>query len=385
MVDSALPITEKPIELDTVLVKVASRCNINCHYCYVYHLGDDNWSRIDKFMTFETMDAVSKSLGDLALKQNRAFCVVIHGGEPLLLGYKRLRYFLSKLRGKLPKHYPISIQSNGVLITEEILDLCSEFFTSIAVSIDGPEYIHDRFRKDHKGNGTFQNVITGIEKLQSHSDSKFLFAGVLAVIDPKTDPAEVYKFFKEISPPSIDFLHRDGNHTNLPPGKSSVESTEYGSWMVGLMDAYLKDSDPVPIRVLDDMLKVLLGGKVSKEGIGLTDFGIVIIDTDGTLTKNDTLKSSYNGADRFAKTWTIQQHQLTELFATPEFRKYYEMQRPSAPKCIKCPELNLCGGGMVVHRWKEDNGYNNPTIFCADQLYLIRNMRARLEEYELSA
>ena len=48
-------------------------------------------------------------------------------------------------------------------------------------------------------------------------------------------------------------------------------------------------------------------------------------------------------------------------------------------------ELNLCGGGMVVHRWKEDNGYNNPTIFCADQLYLIRNMRARLEEYELSA
>ena len=184
MVDSALPIAEKPIELDTVLVKVASRCNINCQYCYVYHLGDDNWSRIDKLMTFETMDAVSKSLGDLALKQNRAFCVVIHGGEPLLLGYKRLRYFLSKLRGKLPKHYPISIQSNGVLITEEILDLCSEFFTSIAVSIDGPEYIHDRFRKDHKGNGTFQNVITGIEKLQSHSDSKFLFAGVLAVIDP---------------------------------------------------------------------------------------------------------------------------------------------------------------------------------------------------------
>ena len=331
------------------------------------------------------MDAVARAFGNLVSEQKRGFSVVLHGGEPLLLGYKRLRYFLSNLRVSLPTHYPISIQTNGILITKEILDLCSEFHTSIAVSIDGPELIHDRFRKDHKGKGTFLKVTSGIKKLQSHSDSEFLYAGILAVLDTESDPREVYKFFKELNPPSIDFLYRDGNHTNLPPGKSSVDSIEYGSWMVGLLDSYLEDPNPIPIRVLDDMLKVILGGKVSKEGIGLTDFGIVIIDTDGSITKNDTLKSAFNGADRFGKTWTIQRQNLTKLVATPEFFKYYNMQKPNSPKCIECPEIDICGGGMIVHRWKEDSEYDNPSIFCADQLHLIRNMRDRLKTLALSA
>lgn len=376
--------SRKQVELDTVLVKVASRCNIDCKYCYVYHLGDDSWSRMDKLMSIETIDAISSSFAELVLEQEKGFSVVLHGGEPLLLGYTRLRYFLSKLRAALPKNFPISIQTNGILITEKILDLCSEFHTSIAVSIDGPEHIHNKSRIDHRGKGTFQDVVNGIDKLQAHTDSEFLFAGLLAVIDPKTESSEIYKFFKRLNPPSIDFLFKDGNHTNLPPGKLSIESTEYGAWMVSLLDAYLDDSDPIPIRVLDDMLKVLLGGDVSKEDIGVTNFGIVIIDTDGSITKNDTLKSAFNGADRFTNTWRIQEHHLSRLLRSSEFRKYHEMQRPTSANCIKCPELNICGGGMTVHRWRKDNGYDNPSVFCADQLHLIQHMRKRLKCFGLS-
>ena len=370
-------------ELDTVLIKVASRCNINCKYCYVYNMGDDNWSHMEKLMSKEIMEAVCDSLGQLAKTQKNYFSVVLHGGEPLLLGSSKLEYLLNRLRNTLSDNYPISIQTNGILITQKILDICSKYKTSVAVSLDGPRHIHDKFRVTHKSNGTFDNVLKGIYELKSHPNSAFLNAGLLAVIDPLSDPREVYFFFKELEAPSVDFLYRDGNHTNLPYSKSSFNSTEYGTWMVGLLNVYLNDPDPLPIRVLDDMLKVLLGGIVSKEGLGITDFGIIIIDTDGTIMKNDTLKSSYNGADKFITPLNIKEGNLIEFLTSVEFIEYREMQKPTNLKCINCPELNICGGGMILHRWRTENGYDNPSIFCTDQLYLIKNMRKILAEFNL--
>src|SRR5205085_11707590 len=130
------------------------------------------------------------------------------------------------------------------------------------------------------------------ELLRGHRDAGFVFTGLLAVIDPVSDPADVYTFFKGLNPPSVDFIYRDGNHSRLPAGKRSLDSTEYGQWLVGLLDVYLADPNPIRIRILDDMVKLALGGTGTKDGVGLTDYGVLIIDTDGTVTKNDTLKSS---------------------------------------------------------------------------------------------
>ncbi|MGI8582546.1 MAG: radical SAM protein, partial [Chitinophagaceae bacterium] len=201
-------------ELDTVLIKVASRCNINCNYCYVFSMGDDNWSHMEKLMSKETMGALCESLSELAFNQKKLFSVVLHGGEPFLLGASKLQYLLKNLRTVLPDHYPISIQTNGVLITKTLLDICSKYHASVAVSIDGPENIHNKYRKTYNGAGTFNQVMKGIDELKSHPDSTFLNAGLLAVIDPLSDPREVYRFFKSIGAPSVDFLYKDGNHTN---------------------------------------------------------------------------------------------------------------------------------------------------------------------------
>jgi uncharacterized protein len=251
-------------EIDTILIKVASRCNINCNYCYVYHMGDDNWSRLSKFMSDDTIDAMCQQLEQLALAQQKLFSVVLHGGEPFLMGVARLRQLLAKLRIVLSLDYPISIQSNGILITPEILDVCAEFSASVAVSIDGPKDVHDKFRIDHKAGGTFEAVIKGIAVLKEHPQADFLNAGLLAVIDPDSDPAIVYHFLKTLGAPSVDFLYKDGNFDRLPLGKKSVVSVEYGIWMTDLLKTYLADPDPFPIRVIDDMMKVLLGGISSK-------------------------------------------------------------------------------------------------------------------------
>lgn len=369
--------------LDTILIKIASRCNINCSYCYVYNMGDDNWSRMEKIISYDTIQAVCDSLKELSLRQSKIFSIVLHGGEPFLLGAKKIDSYFKLLRDSLPKDYPISIQTNGILITNELLDICSKYHVSIAVSIDGPKQINDQFRISHKNEGTFDQVIKGIELLKKHPDSEFLNAGLLAVIDPTSNPNEVYSFFKTLNAPSVDFLYKDGNHTNLPIGKSSLESVEYGAWMTNLLEIYLNDENPLPIRVLDDMLKVLLGGTVSKEGMGITDFGIIIIDTDGTIMKNDTLKSVYNGADKFSRPINIKGGDLFKFLDSEEFAEYRRLQKPTNNKCMNCPLLNICGGGMILHRWNKENGFDNPSVYCADQIHLIENMKKMLSKFNL--
>lgn len=366
------------MELETVLVKVASRCNINCSYCYVYNMGDTGWKDLPRQISYETINAVVNALSELAEKQHRPFAVVLHGGEPLLLGYTKLEYLIYSLRDALPDECSLSLQTNGILINRKILDLCADTRTTISVSLDGPPAIHDKNRVGHTGKGTYDAVLHGLNLLRAHPDAEFLFTGLLAVIDIESDPVEIYNFFKNIAPPSVDFIYRDGNHSRLPFGKDSLLSTEYGQWVARLLDVYLSDEQPIKIRILDDLIKLLLGGTGTKDGVGLTDYGVLIVDTDGTITKNDTLKSSFDRADRFFSGWSIHTHQLRDVLSSEEFAAYHASQRPSSKICLMCPELNVCGGGMALHRWRDDNGYDNPSIYCADQKYLISHIRRYL-------
>jgi uncharacterized protein len=97
--------------------------------------------------------------------------------------------------------------------------------------------------------------------------------------------------------------------------------------------------------------------------------------TDGTISKNDTLKSSFSSADRFGHQWSILHDRLVDIIRTPEFRTYHEAQRPTSPVCASCAELKVCGGGMPTHRWSDSRGFENPTVFCEDQKLLIGSMR----------
>ena len=133
------------------------------------------------------------------------------------------------------------------------------------------------------------------------------------------------------------------------------------------------------------MIKLFLGGSGQKEGVGVTDFGILVIDTDGTITKNDTLKSSFEGADRFDQEWSVHKHRITDLVASTEFEDSHALQRPTSPTCISCPDLHICGGGMPLHRWSDERGYDNPSVYCSDQKLLISHIRKRVREHRAVA
>jgi uncharacterized protein len=375
---TALPRGGSVRTVDTVLLKVASRCNLDCGYCYVYHMGDDSWRSQPKLMSEQIAARVAASLGAQYRRQQIPFSVVLHGGEPLMLGPERLAKLCRMLRADLPHPCGIHVQTNGVLLSDATIDVLVAYDVGISISIDGPASLHDRFRTDHAGSGSHARVAAGIARLTGRSDALPLFAGVLAVIDPASDPAQVYASLKATGAPSLDFLVRDGNWDQLPYGKAGPGSTEYGAWLSRLLALYLADPAPPRVRILDDMMRLLLGGQSQKEGVGNTDYGILVIEPDGRIDKNDTLKVAHPGADRFERQWSILDDQLEDFLESQAFDQYYRQQRTLAEQCHACPDLGICGGGMVAHRWSAAAAFDNPTIFCADQRHLIAEMRGVL-------
>lgn len=342
-------------------------------------MGDDGWRDMPALMSRETIAALAKAIKEFVNQQSEPFATVLHGGEPLMMGIKRLEFLLTALRDSLPAHYPISMQTNGMLLTREIADICSRYKVSVSVSLDGPKPVNDRFRLGKRGEGTHDRVVSGIAVLRCHPDSEFLYAGLLSVIDPTCDPKAVYEYFKVLGAPSIDFLYRDGNHSNMPYGKESFESVEYGDWLGCLLDIYLADPAPPRIRFLDDIIKLLLGGRGIKEGLGEAEYGIAIVETDGTFSKNDTLKSSFNGADKFRESWSVKVNSLADVVQSAEFIQYHDLQQPASQNCKTCPYLRVCGGGMPLHRWKSGTEYVNPSVYCNDQKALISKVASRLQ------
>ena len=327
------------------------------------------------------MMALCHRLVEQAERQAMGFAIVLHGGEPLLLGFQGLATLLRGLRSQLhPDRYPTSIQTNGALLSERFLDLFTETRTSVSVSIDGPVEANDLGRLDHRGMSTFAATTSGIERLATHADSKFLFAGTLSVIQPSIEPGLVYRFLKKLGTPSMDFLLQDGNHDCLPAGKRAFESVEYGEWLAGLLDEYLADPSPVPIRILDDSIKLCLGGTSQKEGRGKDQHGILIIETDGQIRKNDTLRASFEGADRFSVPWSVTDTPLATVLSSQEYLAYTHLQDPISSRCVDCNLLEVCGGGMPLYRWSADRGYDNPSVYCRDHTLFINHVVSRLHE-----
>ena len=145
-------------------------------------------------MSEQTVQTVGDALRRLRGEQDSPFAVVLHGGEPLMLGHRRLGQVLQELRNVLPaERYPLSIQTNGTLITADILDLCADLSISLSVSLDGTKAINDRFRIGKRGEGTHDDAVRGIRLLRAHRHSHALFSGSLPVINPFSSSVETYR------------------------------------------------------------------------------------------------------------------------------------------------------------------------------------------------
>src|SRR5215471_15084666 len=97
------------------LLKVSSRCNLACDYCYVYRHADQSWRHQPKVMSKEIVDLAVARIAEHALKHDLPLVVVIlHGGEPLLAGVDTIEYVASTVRRELGRvRVALGVQTNG--------------------------------------------------------------------------------------------------------------------------------------------------------------------------------------------------------------------------------------------------------------------------------
>lgn len=375
---SALTNDRRPFH--TFLLKIASRCNLDCPYCYVYHLADQSWRKQPRFMEPDVVRATGVRIGEYARQNGKSsVSVVYHGGEPLLTGQSRLREISDNLRAQVGPDIEIDfgLQTNGTLIDESWVDLFEEYNINVGISVDGPPKRHDRFRVYVDGSGSSRAVEAAVALLCARPS---VFGGALCVVDLESDPIEVYDYLVSIGVPGIDFLLPDGNHSHLPPGMHQMaDAVRYADWLLPIFDRwYQAGSTAPPIRTFMSIMRLLLGRESLVESIGPSTVDLVVVETNGDIEAVDTLKCCYAGAA--ATGFSVLRDAFDAVESTPALQALRLGLGALGDECMRCKYVRVCGGGYQPHRYSADRGFLNPSIYCVALQRLIGSIAGRLED-----
>jgi uncharacterized protein len=360
-----------PIPFREFIVKIHSRCDLSCDYCYMYEMADQSWRDQPRRMSAETAEWTAKRIGEHARAHGlAAVALVLHGGEPLLAGRELIARIVQDTRAAAGPsvRVDVGIQTNAVGLDDAYLKLFSELGVQVSVSLDGTAEGHDRHRRFASGRGSYAAVSTGIQRL-IQAPFRQLFSGLLCTIDLRNDPIATYEALAAFEPPGIDFLLPHGTWAAPPPGRvpGAVE-TPYADWLVAVFDHWY----PKPatgVRLFEDIMHLILGGASSTEAVGLAPSRMVIIETDGAIEQVDTLKAAYPGAPQTGL--HVVRDPFDKVLLLPGIAARQLGIRALSGQCRACGIRRVCGGGLYAHRYRPGTGFANPSIYCPDLMRLI--------------
>lgn len=367
-----------PVLIRTFILKVASRCNLNCNYCYVYNKGDDTYLRQPQRMSDQVAAAVIDRVRNYCLSNHlNQVEFIFHGGEPLLAGREFFERFVAHAnRRLLPEVTPsFNMQTNGTLLDRRWLDLMLDLNIGFGISLDGPKEINDANRVDHFGRGSYDKVRAAIDLILSTPGMEERFGGILTVINPQADPLALYRFFRGLGVCSVDFILPDGHYDNPPAGLSlNGSDTPFADWLIPIFDAWFNEGDPsFQIRLFQNILDLLFGGKQTLDSIGGGENGILVIDTDGGIEPVDVLKICGNGFTKLG--CNVLSNDIEDVYPSSLIAQYQSGLNSLSGKCKACPIRDVCGGGYLPHRYSSMNGFDNPSVYCRDLMKLIIHIR----------
>jgi uncharacterized protein len=361
------------------VVKVHSRCNLACGYCYVYRHADQGWRAQPTVMARATMDALAARIGEHARRHALPrVALTLHGGEPLLAGPDRIDHLVGAVRTALPSGTPadVTVQTNGTLVDDAFLALAVRHRIGIGVSVDGGRVAHDRHRRHADGRPSFGEVAALLRRL-AEARYRDVYAGLLCTVDPANDPVATYEELIAFAPPQLDLLLPHGNWSARPPGHDPAVGTPYADWLVAVFDRwYDAPRRETGIRLFESVISLLLGGPSRSEVVGGVPADAVTVETDGSLEGTDALKSTAPGlAVTGLDVW---RHSFDDAAAHPVLRAQRDGPRALAHACRRCPAVGVCGGGLYAHRYGADGGFGHPSVYCRDLYRLIRHVRGRI-------
>ncbi len=329
-----------------------------------------------KLLSAEHRELFVYRLQEYVLQSGLTRCAVIfHGGEPLLAGTQTIVDFATMLRKSCNIPVDVSIQTNGVLLTEEALRLFEKNDIGISLSLDGPKSANDKHRLTRKGRSSFVETEQALLKLQKYPS---IFAGVIAVIDAYTSSKELFEYFDQFEIPQLDFLLPDAHWLRPPPNRGQAP-TVYQEWLVDAFDLWLDKYPHIKLRTFESLLDVCAGLPSGTDAFGFGDVSLLSIETDGSYHDLDVLKVTQDGATKL--TGSLSDTAISEVALSPSIEQHrrYLRKEGLAEVCQSCDIVDICGGGALPHRFNKD-GFINPTVYCEEMKRLINHIKSRLKE-----
>ncbi|MFF3058842.1 FxsB family cyclophane-forming radical SAM/SPASM peptide maturase [Streptomyces sp. NPDC057909] len=386
------PVGPAPVPFGQFIVKVHGRCNLACRYCYLYEGPDTTWRDRPAAASPAVLGRTASRIAEhAAVHSLREIALVLHGGEPLLVGADRLAAFAERVRDRAPAGCTVrtTVQTNATLLTDARIAALARHGINIGISLDGGLPAHNALRTDHVGRPSWPAASRGARLLADRHHEAY--AGILAVVDLRIDPVEMYESLLALHPPALDLLLPHGNWTAPPPSMPVTHPahsthpggigrpTPYGDWLCAVFDRWWSAGRrETKVRLFEECLALLLGLPAATESLGLDPVNAIVVETDGAIEQIDSLKSAYDGAAGTGL--DVFRHTFDDALRHPGVAARHGGADALAAVCRTCPLLTVCGGGHYAHRYRAGHGFANPSVYCADLDRLVRHVAARLAE-----
>ena len=186
--DTFAPIADTLKRKTTGVVKalclhVAHTCNLNCAYCFA---GQGEYQGERGLMSYE----VGKQALDFLIensKGRRNLEVDFFGGEPLMNFdvVKRLVAYAREREKECGKNFRFTLTTNGVLIDDDVIDFSNREMSNVVLSLDGRKEIHDRYRVDYAGKGSWDRIVPKFQKLvEARGNKNYYMRGTFTHANP---------------------------------------------------------------------------------------------------------------------------------------------------------------------------------------------------------
>ncbi|MDO5729437.1 MAG: anaerobic sulfatase maturase [Actinomycetaceae bacterium] len=369
----------------TVVTKpTGAACNLDCTYCFFLskELLYDHGSQM---MSPATLDTYIHDY--LASQPDGPVTLIWQGGEPTLRGidFFREAVRLANQYRRPSQQVSHAMQTNGTLLNDEWCEFLKTENFLVGISIDGPEHIHDAFRVNKAGRGTFKQVIRGWKYLQQHG----VDTNILCTVHGANEDhgVEVYEFFtRELGAQFLQFipivervpeqylaLAEEGWRTDRKrrllykqEGQTvtsrSVSPDGFGAFLSAIFDRWIQtDVGRVFVQHFDTMLGNLFGQHaicVHSPTCG----NALAIEHNGDVYSCD----HYVEPDYLLGNVT-RGESFINMLTSPFQRDFGNSKYTDLPtNCQTCPVLKYCFGGCPKDRFLDDaDGGHNLNYLCA--------------------
>jgi len=323
------------------VLKPTHICNLNCDYCY----NDDERQPI---MTIDTLRRTIEQTFEYA-RSTKGFTgveFVWHGGEPLVAG---LPYFEAAMRfqEELANGLACSnvIQTNGLLLNDAWTGFFKSNGFSVSVSLDGTQEMHDAYRKDHAGKGSFAKVLKAIELLRKGGiEPGVVLVATKAMIGKAN---EIYRFLVDNALPfQIVTLTKSGNARDKY-SEMALSQAEYAELWIALFDQWFA-GNPGYVRSheFENRLSALMSGMPRGcEALANCADTNISVDPVGDVYTCGTLSGTAS-----VKYGNIVEQDLVSLMVSPTAIHF--RTRVIDPQCASCEWQHVCHGGCMSRAFK---------------------------------